>query len=124
MNRLVRKKVGRCRGGFFAPGPIVPYGDRPTACRLISRMRHEYGRLRYGEVQRIGRGIVLAHDSFEDETHNAADRTQELTARRVPILKVKSYRFVGLDAVFSQKGIAKPIVAGQETIAVAAATVT
>jgi peptidoglycan/xylan/chitin deacetylase (PgdA/CDA1 family) len=52
-----------------------------------------------GAVGRAGRGILLLHDSSDDERLVARNRTAELTVRLVPELKRRGYRFVGLDEV-------------------------
>jgi peptidoglycan/xylan/chitin deacetylase (PgdA/CDA1 family) len=51
------------------------------------------------KIGRIGRGIVLMHDSSDDpgvEPRNRAFRTTQLI---VPALKAAGYRFVGLEEV-------------------------
>jgi peptidoglycan/xylan/chitin deacetylase (PgdA/CDA1 family) len=55
----------------------------------------------YREIERIGRGIVLMHDSSEDEQIRANHRTFELTRLLVPRLKQDGYRFVGLDSALA-----------------------
>ena len=51
------------------------------------------------KIDRVGRGIILMHDSSEDP--DVQPRNQALAATRilVPALKAKGYRFVGLDDV-------------------------
>jgi peptidoglycan/xylan/chitin deacetylase (PgdA/CDA1 family) len=51
------------------------------------------------KIERLGRGIVLMHDSSEDEAVRANNRTLELTKRIVPVLKERGYGFVGLDQI-------------------------
>jgi peptidoglycan/xylan/chitin deacetylase (PgdA/CDA1 family) len=51
------------------------------------------------KIQRIGRGIVLMHDSSEDPAVRARNRAFEATRLLVPALKAEGYRFVGLDEV-------------------------
>ncbi len=51
------------------------------------------------QIERIGRGIVLMHDSSEDRSTRDRNRTCELTRLIVPLLKRRGYTFVGLDAI-------------------------
>lgn len=50
-------------------------------------------------VRRVGRGIVLMHDSSEDPTVRRNNRAFEATRLLVPALKTEGYRFVDLDEV-------------------------
>jgi peptidoglycan/xylan/chitin deacetylase (PgdA/CDA1 family) len=50
-------------------------------------------------VEHAGRGIVLMHDSSEDEALRANNRTLEVIRLIVPALRKQGYSFVGLDAV-------------------------
>jgi peptidoglycan/xylan/chitin deacetylase (PgdA/CDA1 family) len=54
------------------------------------------------EIDRIGRGIVLLHDSSEDPIEKAHNRTAELTMLLVPALCNRGYRFEGLETVFRE----------------------
>ncbi|HVX11008.1 MAG TPA: polysaccharide deacetylase family protein [Pirellulales bacterium] len=49
------------------------------------------------ETERIGRGIILMHDSSEEDDVRPKNRTEELTKLLVPMLKRRSYRFAALD---------------------------
>jgi hypothetical protein len=51
------------------------------------------------KIQAVEKGIVLMHDSSEEEAVRARNRTLELTKLIVPILKGRGYRFVRLDSV-------------------------
>jgi peptidoglycan/xylan/chitin deacetylase (PgdA/CDA1 family) len=51
------------------------------------------------EAGRVGRGIVLMHDSSEDPAMRPRNRTMEMTKLFVPLLKAKGFRFVRLDEV-------------------------
>ena len=51
------------------------------------------------KIDRVGRGIVLMHDSSEDPEVRPCNRAYETTRRIVPALKEGGYRFVGLDEV-------------------------
>jgi peptidoglycan-N-acetylglucosamine deacetylase len=51
------------------------------------------------KIQAVEKGIVLMHDSSEEEAVRARNRTLELTKLIVPILKERGYRFVRLDSV-------------------------
>lgn len=50
------------------------------------------------ETERIGRGIILMHDSSEDEALQSKNRTMEMTKILVPRLKERGFRFVRLDS--------------------------
>ena len=50
-------------------------------------------------VERIGRGIILMHDSSEDATLRAHNQTAETTRILVGALQQRDYRFVRLDAI-------------------------
>ena len=50
-------------------------------------------------VANVGRGIVLMHDSSDEEVIRANNRVLELTRLLVPALKGRGYRFVRLDEV-------------------------
>ncbi len=50
-------------------------------------------------IRQVGRGIILMHDSSDDEATRAGNRTVEVTRRIVPILEAEGYRFVRLDAI-------------------------
>ncbi len=50
-------------------------------------------------IECLGRGLVLMHDSSEEEPVRRGNRTRQLTRLLVPTLKARGYRFVGLDAV-------------------------
>jgi peptidoglycan/xylan/chitin deacetylase (PgdA/CDA1 family) len=51
------------------------------------------------KVERVGRGIVLMHDSSDEEAARANNRALEATRLLVPALKARGYRFVRLDEV-------------------------
>jgi len=53
----------------------------------------------YETIGRVGRGIVLLHDSSEDPEIQAHNRTFQTTQLLVPALKAAGYRFVSLDAI-------------------------
>jgi peptidoglycan/xylan/chitin deacetylase (PgdA/CDA1 family) len=59
----------------------------------------ECARRHLEEIERAGRGIVLLHDSSEDESLRPRNRTAEMTRLLVPRLKVLGYRFAGLEEV-------------------------
>ncbi|HEU5086687.1 MAG TPA: polysaccharide deacetylase family protein [Roseiflexaceae bacterium] len=50
-------------------------------------------------VERIGRGIILMHDSSEEAAVRAGNQTAEMTRILVGALQERGYRFVGLDAI-------------------------
>jgi peptidoglycan/xylan/chitin deacetylase (PgdA/CDA1 family) len=51
------------------------------------------------EVERVGRGIVLMHDSSEEDDVRPKNRTAEMTKLLVPMLKRRGYHFAALDEV-------------------------
>jgi peptidoglycan/xylan/chitin deacetylase (PgdA/CDA1 family) len=51
------------------------------------------------ETERVGSGILLMHDSSEEEPVRARNQTMQMTKILVPLLKERGYRFVRLDAV-------------------------
>jgi peptidoglycan/xylan/chitin deacetylase (PgdA/CDA1 family) len=57
------------------------------ARRYLERIRH------------AGRGVILMHDSSEDEEMRSRNRTYEVTKPIVPIFESEGYRFVRLDAI-------------------------
>lgn len=50
-------------------------------------------------IERVGRGILLMHDSSEDAAIRANNRTDEATRLLVAALRARDYRFIGLDAI-------------------------
>jgi peptidoglycan/xylan/chitin deacetylase (PgdA/CDA1 family) len=50
----------------------------------------------FQEIERVGQGIVLMHDSSDEAAIRANQRTCELTRLLVPRLKASGYRFVDL----------------------------
>lgn len=51
------------------------------------------------EICRIGRGIILLHDSSENPRDRANNRTREVTELIVPELMARGFRFVALDEI-------------------------
>src|SRR5262249_29626070 len=51
------------------------------------------------KVRRVGRGIVLMHDSSEDPAVRPNNRALKATRLLVPALKAEGYQFVGLDDI-------------------------
>jgi peptidoglycan/xylan/chitin deacetylase (PgdA/CDA1 family) len=49
------------------------------------------------KIERLGQGIVLMHDSSEDDRVRGNNRACEVTKLLVPVLKQRAYRFVALD---------------------------
>jgi peptidoglycan/xylan/chitin deacetylase (PgdA/CDA1 family) len=60
---------------------------------------HECADAYLKEIDRVGRGIVLMHDSSEDPEVQPRNRAYATTQLLVPTLKAQGYRFVSLDAV-------------------------
>ncbi|HEX5272363.1 MAG TPA: polysaccharide deacetylase family protein [Gemmataceae bacterium] len=50
-------------------------------------------------VERVGRGIVLMHDSSDEPEMVPRNRTMQMTKLLVPALRARGYRFVGLGAM-------------------------
>jgi len=50
-------------------------------------------------TEEVGRGIILMHDSSENEAVRANNRSAQATRLLVPALRAKGYRFVRLDAI-------------------------
>lgn len=48
-------------------------------------------------VERVGRGIVLMHDSSENQADWPQNRTMEMTKILIPMLRTRGYQFVRLD---------------------------
>jgi peptidoglycan/xylan/chitin deacetylase (PgdA/CDA1 family) len=63
------------------------------------RSAEECARAYLDQIERVGRGIVLMHDSSEDPETRAHNLTTQATALIVPALKSRGYRFVRLDEV-------------------------
>jgi peptidoglycan/xylan/chitin deacetylase (PgdA/CDA1 family) len=78
----------------------------------------ECARRYLAETERIGGGIILMHDSSEEESVRSRNQTMQMTKILVPELKKRGYRFVRLDVVPQvRKAIAKlgrPILAGMQ----------
>jgi peptidoglycan/xylan/chitin deacetylase (PgdA/CDA1 family) len=62
-------------------------------------MGEECTRAYLEKIRRVGRGIVLMHDSSEDPAVQPRNRALYATRLLVPALKAEGYRFVGLDDV-------------------------
>jgi peptidoglycan/xylan/chitin deacetylase (PgdA/CDA1 family) len=50
-------------------------------------------------VERIGRGILLMHDSSDEPEVRERNQTMQLTRLLVPLLKARGYRFIPLDEI-------------------------
>jgi peptidoglycan/xylan/chitin deacetylase (PgdA/CDA1 family) len=59
----------------------------------------ERARAYLDKIERVGQGIVLIHDSSEDETVKGHNRAMQTTKLLVPILKAKGYRFLRLGSL-------------------------
>jgi peptidoglycan/xylan/chitin deacetylase (PgdA/CDA1 family) len=51
------------------------------------------------ETEKVGSGIILMHDSSDEDFLRVRNRTMEMTKILVPLLRDRGYRFVRLDAV-------------------------
>ncbi|MCE5267643.1 MAG: polysaccharide deacetylase family protein [Planctomycetaceae bacterium] len=54
------------------------------------------------EIERIGRGIVLLHDSSEDPRLMPGNRTMEMAELLVPVLRSRGFCFATLDEAIEQ----------------------
>lgn len=63
----------------------------------------ESARRHLAEIERVGRGIVLLHDSSEEDDVRPRNRTLELTKILVPELLLRGYHFVRLDEVLPRR---------------------
>jgi hypothetical protein len=68
-------------------------------CWRLGIPPEEAARRYVDEVDRVGRGMILMHDSSEDDALRPRNQTLLMTKRMVPALKRKGYRFVGLDEI-------------------------
>ncbi len=59
----------------------------------------ECARRYLAETERVGGGIILMHDSSEDEFVRNYNQTMQMTKILVPALKQRGYRFIRLDVV-------------------------
>lgn len=69
------------------------------ACWEQGVAAEECARRYLAETERIGSGIILMHDSSEDQRVRPRNQTMPMTKLLVPALKERGYRFVRLDAV-------------------------
>jgi peptidoglycan/xylan/chitin deacetylase (PgdA/CDA1 family) len=60
------------------------------------------------EIEAVGRGIVLMHDSSEEEQIRKQNRTLEMTRLLVPELRRRGYRFIALEEIPAVKEIIDP----------------
>lgn len=67
------------------------------ACWKQGISPEECARRYLAETERVGRGIVLMHDSCEEEEGRRQNRTMQMTKILVPMLQERGYRFVRLD---------------------------
>jgi peptidoglycan/xylan/chitin deacetylase (PgdA/CDA1 family) len=68
-------------------------------CWRLGVPPEEAARRYVDEVDRIGRGMILMHDSSDDDALRPRNQTMLMTKRMVPELKRKGYRFVRLDEI-------------------------
>jgi peptidoglycan/xylan/chitin deacetylase (PgdA/CDA1 family) len=68
-------------------------------CWRLGVSAEECARRYLEEAKRIGSGIVLMHDSSEDEELRRRNRTMQMTKFLVPRLKAEGFRFVDLAEV-------------------------
>jgi peptidoglycan/xylan/chitin deacetylase (PgdA/CDA1 family) len=90
------------RSGKFADyvGPVNwDIVAKDWACWRQGISAKECARRYLEETERIGSGIILMHDSSEEEVIRRRNRTMQMTKILVPLLKKRGYRFIRLDAV-------------------------
>jgi peptidoglycan/xylan/chitin deacetylase (PgdA/CDA1 family) len=90
------------RSGQFADyvGPInwdIVAEDWACWCQGVSV--EQCARCYVAETERVGSGIILMHDSSEEESVRRRNQTMQMTKILVPALKKRGYRFIRLDAV-------------------------
>lgn len=59
----------------------------------------ECARAFLAKIERVGQGILLMHDSSEEEAVRRNNQTFEMTKLLMPALKAKGYRFIRLDDI-------------------------
>jgi peptidoglycan/xylan/chitin deacetylase (PgdA/CDA1 family) len=69
------------------------------ACWRQGVSAEECARRYLAEAERVGSGILLMHDSSEEEPMRSQNQTMQMTKMLVPLLQERGYRFVRLDAV-------------------------
>lgn len=92
-----RAPQDRVDGPRPALGPRLSQRPRGGGREWVS-ISPEAARRYFQEVQRVGKGIILLHDSSEHPGLQPNNRTGELTMLLVPMLQ-RGYRFVRLDEV-------------------------
>ena len=90
------------RSGQF-PGHVGPVNWDIVAadweCWRQGVSAEECARRYLAETDWVGGGIILMHDSAEDEQLRSCNQTMRMTKILVPLLKERGYRFIRLDAV-------------------------
>src|SRR5205085_1368420 len=87
---------------FFMLGQhIERYPSLPRELRAWGHLvgNHTYSHPCLERIERIGRGILLMHDSSEDPAIRANNQTAEATRLLVQALTQRGYRFIRLDAI-------------------------
>jgi peptidoglycan/xylan/chitin deacetylase (PgdA/CDA1 family) len=69
------------------------------ACWREGVSAEECARRYLAETERVGSGIILMHDSSEEEFVRRRNQTMQMTKLLVPMLKQRDYRFIRLDEV-------------------------
>lgn len=69
------------------------------ACWRQGISAEECARRYLTETERVGGGIILMHDSSEEEFLRRRNQTMQMTKILVPLLKQRGYHFVRLDSV-------------------------
>jgi peptidoglycan/xylan/chitin deacetylase (PgdA/CDA1 family) len=91
-----------CAGGRFADyvGPVNwDIVAEDWECWRTGVTPREAARRYVAQAERVGRGIVLMHDSSEEAAQRPRNRTAAMVRHLVPLLKGRGFRFVGLDRV-------------------------
>jgi peptidoglycan-N-acetylglucosamine deacetylase len=100
LRSLVAERLGQISHLSHYLGPI--HWDI-SACDYDFWKKHEpalaCAEFCLSEIDRVGRGIVLMHDSSEDAALRRWNRTHEVVEIIIPALKKRGFGFVGLDAV-------------------------
>ncbi|HEY7155766.1 MAG TPA: polysaccharide deacetylase family protein [Gemmataceae bacterium] len=101
------------RSGQF-PDYVGPFNwdivGEDWACWRQGISAQECARRYLAETERVGSGIILMHDSSEEEQGRLKNKSFLMTKLLTPLLKERGYRFVRLDAIVSpEDGV--PVVA-------------
>jgi hypothetical protein len=87
----------RCGEVLRSLGHLLRLPERPPVV-VVDNSAEACAAAYLREIERVGRGIVLLHDSSEDPVMRRNNRTFDVTKFIVPVLN-RSYRLADLDEV-------------------------